>query len=56
MHGRWEFNPRIHDLLQQFSLHFAEVSSLSVTKKQKFYGYTHNRFQHTALNLEYFAF
>ena len=60
MHGRWEFNPRIHDLLQQFSLHFAKVSSLSITfffnKKKKFDGYTHNRFQHTALNLEYFAF
>ena len=35
MHGRWEFNPQIHDLLQQFSLHFAKVSSLSITKMKK---------------------
>ena len=38
-----------------FSLHFAKVSSLSVTLKI-FHGYIHNHFQHTALNLEYFAF
>ena len=54
MHGRWEFNPRIHNLLYS-DLHFAKVSSLSVTLKI-FHGYTHNRFQHMALNLEYFAF
>ena len=55
------FNPRIHDLLySNFSLHFAKVSSLSVTleekKKKILHSYTHNRFQHTALNLECFAF
>ena len=59
MHGRWEFNPRIHDLLQQFCLRFAKMNSLSFTlderKKKKLHGYTHNRFQHTALNLEYFC-
>ena len=54
------FNPRIHDLLySNFSLHFAKVSSLSFTleekKKKKLHGYTHNCFQHTALNLEYFC-
>ena len=54
------FNPRIHNLLySNFSLHFAKVSSLSITfrrEKKILHSYMHNRFQHTALNLEYFAF
>ena len=56
-----DFNPQIHDLLySNFNLHFAKVSSLSVTLEEKdkkiLHGYTRNCFQHTALNLQYFAF
>ena len=59
MHGRWVLptNPCSLALIFVFVAKSIPIRYHEKEKKQKkLHGYTSNRFEHTALNLEYFAF